>query len=332
MNYLFLSTALFLLGILSYKIYIYISLRYNNIVNHSNLVKNPKIVIGEGGVIFCFYFLIFISILNFSDLFEFKSNVPRFYMFILSFTLLSILSFIDDKINIHQIYRILAQILLTWIALPALNFPITFLPFKLDTLLAIFVWISFINTSNFIDGLNGMLGFSTISFFLGNLIIIDHYNLYDHSIFFISLISIPLIISFIFFNYPKAKIFAGDVGSVTFGFIMGYITLYLLSLKIYLPVIFIFTYPILDVAITLIDKTLIRKKYPWERLFDYFFLAPVINYKKKHSFVVNKIILINILNIILLKLYLIFNNFFLIIILLTCNLLLIKFFNKFKVK
>ena len=152
-------------------------------------------------------------------------------------------------------------------------------------------------------------------------------------LFFLAYVLLPLLLSFYIFNFPPAKIFLGDVGSIPLGYIIGYLMIYMLSINEFFIFFTMFLYPILDVGFNLIRKT-INCIYPWSRSFDYYFLIPVIKGKKKHFYVLKYaigIVLLTIILNILNKISLINSNL-LFIILLASVLTLLFHFNSFRKK
>lgn len=331
----FLILALIILSITSLLYYIYYKTYNKKKLIQSRLIPNSRNIAGEGGIIFVFLFLFFYWYLSTSKLVFGNINlqvIPRFYIFFISVVALSILSYIDDKFDLSKKIRFIFQIIICFASLSALNLPLVDqLPLKLEFIIIIFIWVYIINTTNFIDGLNGVVGSNGVTFFFGSLIIINHYGIDDNFFILINFLTLILVSSFLIFNYPKAYIFFGDTGSIPLGYIIGYVTFYFFSLDIFYPLIFIFTYPLVDVSITLFDKTFIRKKLPWARLFDYYFLMPVINGKKSHSFVTNKIILNNIINILFLILFLNYQeNKLLLFLPILSSICLVYYFRKYK--
>ena len=72
-----------------------------------------------------------------------------------------------------------------------------------------------INGANLIDGYNGLLGFHSLIILI-NLFLINY--IYDNKdLAFFLFLAILIIISFIIFNFPKAKIFLGDSGAYLLG-------------------------------------------------------------------------------------------------------------------
>lgn len=99
----------------------------------------------------------------------------------------------------------------------------------LNILAAIYlVWMT--NLYNFMDGINGIAGLQSISVCLGILIIylLSSFNISINSAS--NLLIPPILImvlsaGFLFWNFPKAKIFMGDAGSGVLGFLFGALSL-----------------------------------------------------------------------------------------------------------
>jgi UDP-GlcNAc:undecaprenyl-phosphate/decaprenyl-phosphate GlcNAc-1-phosphate transferase len=152
------------------------------------------------------------------------SNVLYEYIFTCNF--MFFIGFLDDiKIKISPSKRLLLMILSLFFSIHYMSIEIfnVDIPFLLDFLKinifsSIFVLLCFlfiINGANLIDGFNGLLAI--------NLIIINLILLYinissgnnEFSIFLIA--QIIILLSFLLFNFPNAKIFLGDGGSYVMG-------------------------------------------------------------------------------------------------------------------
>lgn len=130
--------------------------------------------------------------------------------------------FLDDIKGTSPVLRLFIQIGIAWFlircvgAFQIIPFPylgeINLGPFSL--LISILWVVGFINVFNFMDGLNGMAGITTIisCIFLSILTNINQANFQIH------LILASAIFGFLIFNFPKARIFLGDVGSFFLGF------------------------------------------------------------------------------------------------------------------
>jgi len=137
-----------------------------------------------------------------------------------------VIGFLDDiKIKVSPLKRLLMMIFsllfsIHFMSIGIFNIDIPFLLnfFKNDIFSSIFVLLCFlfiINGANLIDGFNGLL--------VINLVIINSVLLYinifngnnEFSIFLIA--QIIILLSFLLFNFPSAKIFLGDGGSYAIG-------------------------------------------------------------------------------------------------------------------
>lgn len=333
MSHIIFSIINFTLVFYLTKYFIYFSKKNNFFEKENNFIKNKKKIPTAGGIIFISSFIILYLVaillnqINFDEL-----NRP--YLIPIALTILLIISFLDDRYEISSGVRFLVQFTIVFISLPII-YPLILLnyenlPYKLGLLIVIYFWLLIINTSNFIDGLDGMLSINVIFFCFKIFLIIflqDKENTNSVLIFTISLM-LSSVLAFIIYNYPKAKLYMGDSGSIPLGYLIGFLILHSSNFYDLYIIFFLFSYPIIDVLTTIFIKTIIKKKLPWARLFDYFFLQPVIKYKKEHSYVTSKIIFINFVSLILLILYIKYQNKYLILINITVNFYLLIFFNK----
>lgn len=138
--------------------------------------------------------------------------------------LLAIISLLDDVINLSPNIRMFTQIIVSigaFLLLKGIN-PVMLGGFELDIEfilypVAIFGMVWFINLYNFLDGIDAYVSIEAIFlaavFFLftGNNIV---------------LVLIASVIGFLFWNWPKAKIFMGDVGSTQLGFVLVVLGIY----------------------------------------------------------------------------------------------------------
>ena len=152
------------------------------------------------------------------------SKVLYDYIFISN--LMFLVGFLDDiKIKLTPLKRLILMIfflviLINFIPIKILNIDIPFLTKFLQNniLSSTFVLLCFlfiINGANLIDGFNGLLAI--------NLIIINSILVYinivsennEFSVFIVA--QIIILLSFLLFNFPKAKIFLGDSGAYLMG-------------------------------------------------------------------------------------------------------------------
>ena len=296
-------------------------------LHRTKIINNAGIVI----VLILMFNLIYLQLININ----FWTNfMPRPYILIITIAFFLIISFIDSKIELHPTIRFILQITLVYISLSTIKFPITnldFLPLKLQYLLIIFFWVYIINITNFIDGIDGMSGLSLLGFTIPIIIVYLINQNFQSPALIISILLLPTIITFLIFNFPPAKFFLGDTGSIPIGYLLGYMMINLFVNNQFFIFFTIFLYPFLDVTFNLIRKTH-RGDKPWARLFDYYFLIPVIKGGKKHFYVLKYIILITIMTIIFNFINALYNinNIYLFIILFVVQIFMIIHFNTFR--
>ncbi len=98
------------------------------------------------------------------------------------------------------------------------------LPAWLDLLCAGLLWLWFINLFNFMDGIDGLAGVETMSLGLG-LFLLSAFGGLDPGLGGPALLVAAAAFGFLVWNWPPAKLFLGDVGSVPLGFVLGWLLL-----------------------------------------------------------------------------------------------------------
>lgn len=91
----------------------------------------------------------------------------------------------------------------------------------LNLFFVVLCFVFILNGSNFIDGFNGLLALHSLII----LLIINLINFYfnNEDLLFIGLFFFSCILSFLFFNFPRARLFLGDGGSYLIGSIISYL-------------------------------------------------------------------------------------------------------------
>jgi UDP-N-acetylmuramyl pentapeptide phosphotransferase/UDP-N-acetylglucosamine-1-phosphate transferase len=324
------SFLTFVLTFILLKFYLNISREMSLIDIPTNYNMHDRNVPTGSGIVFLVIYLIFLislSIFERYDLFNLKYP-NRFYLLNLILICFTIMSFYDDFKNLHPNIRFFLQIFLVSLSLPLVNIEIInlYLPYKSILIFIIFYWVYTINIINFIDGLDGFLTTYSIFFFFNCFI---YFSLFDIQNFFqyMSLVILFISIAFLFFNKSPAKLFMGDSGSIFLGYLIGLLSLYFLSIERIDIMISLICYPFIDCSLTIINK-IFNGKYPWERLFDYYFLKPVKIYSKSHNYVLKYFLIYTIgvsLNLFL-QIYL--NYKYLCILSIIYTIFLIKFYSK----
>ena len=111
-----------------------------------------------------------------------------------------------------------------------------FVPLKLDIILTIILWTFVINSTNFIDGYDGMFSFQISSNFLALSVIF----FIIEEIFYFQVSLLMFFIGFIFLGFnlsKKYKMYIGDAGSIPAGFILGWMIISLINMGYYIVLI-----------------------------------------------------------------------------------------------
>ena len=278
-NYIVLFISTFLISFISFKYFVkkeYFLIKEKDEFTH--FVR--KKIQNCSGIIFILVFIVTSSvflIFNNSEYFLLRN----YFYFSGCLLIISIISFIDDLKNLDPILRLIIHCCCCYVALTSVPHMVDYLPIKLNILLALISWIYIVNITNFIDGADGFCVTNVIFFTLTTLIICLNFDLKGLSFVF-STILLPILIIFLFYNKPPAKLFMGDVGAISLGFFVGYNIIELTYYGYFFLAISAYAYPLTDCSITLIRKAY-NGYLPWKRLGDYFFLKPKKKTKKNND-------------------------------------------------
>ncbi len=188
-----------------------------DIPNHrsSHSIPTPR----GGGLSFFIVWIVSISILYFFNILTLKLLVA-----LLLVVPIGIVSIIDDIISLPPVTRLIIQALCAVIVVFYLgglqNIDLGFIKINSSFLLNIFLIIGviwFINLYNFLDGIDAYASIEAISIALG-MFLLTKEPLY--------LLLISTVAGFLYWNWPKAKIFMGDVGSTMLGFTLIVLSIY----------------------------------------------------------------------------------------------------------
>lgn len=260
-----------------------------------------------GGIAIAITWYLGLTYLFFNDMIA----IELFYA-LLAGIIISMISFVDDIYELSAKLRLVVQSCVAIIGIYLLggldNIYLGF--FTIDNsilvnMFAFFIVVWYINLTNFMDGINGYVGSEFVFLSLAGLL------LFSDAHFGILAVSV---LGFLYWNWNKAKIFMGDVGSTLLGYNIAIFTIYYanldgINLWIWIVLFSVFWF---DATLTLIRRKLNKerlsqahKKHVYQRLtqsgWSHF---KVTNY----SIVINFIILLMVLLIpnIAISLFLIF--------------------------
>ncbi|CAL2088318.1 UDP-N-acetylmuramyl pentapeptide phosphotransferase/UDP-N-acetylglucosamine-1-phosphate transferase [Tenacibaculum sp. 190524A02b] len=241
MNYLIVFLVLAVLSV----VYIKLADKLNIIDKPNHRSSHTTPTIRGGGILFYFAILIY-----------FFSTSYNFPYLILGVSLIAIVSFIDDIITLSSSVRLPFQFLAIFLCM----YQLELIHNNFVLLIPILIFgVGFINIYNFMDGINGITGLYSIIVLLGMYTINLKEDILD-----IELIIYPVLslIVFGFYNFrKKARMFAGDIGSISIAVLIFFIGILLIK-ELKSPII------ILLVAVYGADSilTIIYRKSIGERL------------------------------------------------------------------
>lgn len=241
-------------------------------INYRSMHKGRVPLLGGGAIIVGFF-------IGISILLIFNPKIGLDYHnfitpMLLGGTLIGITGFIDDIFNLKPISKLFLQFFAAFIVvvlgdlnIEVINLGFMSIHFGIFSSLITMIWIvAMTNAINLIDGLDGLAsGISAMSFF--TLFILATFSpSYTQNPFVaaIALIMLFATLGFLIFNFPPAKIFLGDTGSLFLGYMIG-----VLAVSQYKNAAFFsLVMPLLVIALPLLDMTsatlrrLIRKQSP----------------------------------------------------------------------
>lgn len=189
---------------------------------------------------------------------------------------LSILSFLDDLRGLGAAVRMGAQLFVVaaLLALPTPFGPAVttilgaggagapwFLPWVLEACIIGFMWLWFINLTNFMDGVDGITGVETISV-TGGVAVLWAIMGTDSALVIICVTMIGATAGFLIHNWHPARIFLGDVGSIPIGLLLGWMLLDLAAQGLWASAFLLPLYYLIDATLTLLRR-IVRGERFW---------------------------------------------------------------------
>lgn len=202
-----------------------------------------------------------------------------------SIVLVTTVSFLDDRaglpVSVRLAVQTIAAVIVVWgVGLALSSFPIPAIKtvelgwFAVPVSVLFLLWMT--NLYNFMDGMDGFaggmttLGFGFLAYFGWRA---------GHPFMLLTATVVAMTaLGFLFHNFPPARIFMGDVGSIPLGFTGG--TLMLLGLRdglfdFWVPIL-IFSPFILDATVTVLRRVWQRQRI-WEAHRDHYYQRLVLS-------------------------------------------------------
>jgi UDP-GlcNAc:undecaprenyl-phosphate GlcNAc-1-phosphate transferase len=269
--FVILSMALLLAIYIVMKCYLK-SAPFHKIYAYPNLRSTHKTIIPTGGgIVFSGLHIVFLLLsLLFIDDIDISESLSKICI---GGFLIYIVGFIDDKFAIKPRYKLIGQIVVAIfmfymgfkisevsnpfgpiLGLGYLSFPVTILWYLLV-----------INAINLIDGLDGLAaGITLISCIV---LMIYSFDAKNFLIFISATYMAIALLVFLVFNFPKARCFMGDTGSLYIGFMLASLAIAgnesqfkgITTFTILIPVTVLFI-PILDTVFTVFRRMKSKQK------------------------------------------------------------------------
>ena len=189
---------------------------------------------------------------------------------------LAAISWVDDLRELPQAPRLLAQILAVAAGVWVLPGPVFggFLPPALDAVATGLVWIWFVNLFNFMDGIDGMTGVQSGAMGVGIFLVATIGGATHLAWAGMAIAAVSA--GFLRWNWHPAKVFAGDVGSIPLGYLLGGLSLTLAATGMWAPALILPLYYLTDATATLLRRAA-RGPKPWRAHREHYYQRAVAN-------------------------------------------------------
>ena len=107
------------------------------------------------------------------------------------------------------------------------DFSFVSVPYFVGVIITMVAILGLINGTNMIDGFNGLS--SGVCFIIFSTYAAISYHIGDNVMLYINLICMASLLGFLFFNFPKGRIFLGDGGAYSLGFLLAVISIMLVK-------------------------------------------------------------------------------------------------------
>lgn len=164
------------------------------------------------------------------------------------------------------------------------------LPVSLDRVLTALLWLWFVNLFNFMDGIDGISATETITI-SGGLAAIFGLAVQSPLGVFLAGVPAAAALGFVYWNWAPSRIFLGDVGSVTLGYLLGGLLIGAAASGFWAAALILPLYYLADASITLAKRVLRREKL-WRAHREHFYQRAVQR-GFSHAAVATRILLCN---------------------------------------
>ena len=179
---------------------------------------------------------------------------------------LAAMSWIDDRRGgIPLVVRLLGHTLAVALLLLSLSEDqrlLPAIPAAVERVLLGLAWVWFINLFNFMDGIDGIAGTETIAIAAGYILVAGVTATGDAMVF-LALVIAAAAAGYLVWNWYPAKVMMGDTGSITLGFLLGWLMIDLALRGHAAAAVILPLYFLADATLTLTRRVL-RGEKPWQ--------------------------------------------------------------------
>lgn len=149
----------------------------------------------------------------------------------------------------------------------------------------VFAVVAFTNSLNLIDGLDGLAG--TISIIILSSLWFIGYQNNDQLLMGAAALIVPALLAFLVFNWNPAKVFMGDSGSLTLGFVISILSIKALDYVNPIVILYLVAFPLFDTIIIMIRRKMYgRSIYHPDRNHAHHVFLNVFNGKVKITVII----------------------------------------------
>jgi UDP-N-acetylmuramyl pentapeptide phosphotransferase/UDP-N-acetylglucosamine-1-phosphate transferase len=205
-----------------------------------------------------------------------QNAAMAFWVIPLAALFLAAVSWVDDLMTIGPLPRLGAQFLAALAGAFLIEGAVFqgILPGPLDVIIAAIGWVWFMNLFNFMDGIDGISGVEASTIGIGLLLIgfigVQPLDAPDGQ----ALAVAAAAAGFLVWNWPPARIFLGDSGSVPLGYLLGWLLLLLAASGAWQAAAILPLYYLADATITLFRRIARGEKF-WHAHRDHFYQAAI---------------------------------------------------------
>ncbi len=225
---------------------------------------------------------------------------PGFWPVLAGALVLAAVSWADDLKNLPVLLRLGAQGLMVAVGVTALGAEFRlaggYLPLPVDRVLTWVLWLWFVNLFNFMDGIDGITGMEPACLAAG-LAIVAALLSWGAVMMALPVLLLGATLGFLAWNWPPAKLFMGDVGSVPLGFLLAWLLLLAVDRGQWAVALILPLYYWSDSGLTLARRVLRGEKF-WRAHKEHLYQRAV-QQGKSHLQVVCVLLLCNLVLIVL---------------------------------